>query len=334
MQSSSFRFLNLHPLSLFLSFLVLQSCEQSVVIDLPEVPDLYLIEGSIYNGEPPLVFVGKAQGYFDSVDATSLAESFLPGAEVVMTIDDEDFPLTELCTGDLSGVLLEEAADLLGFPPAQLSALNLCVYTSFDPGAVGRIGENHALDVTIADRTLSATTFIPEPIPLDSIWFQTPGTQDSLGLIYAAINDPEPLGNSYRWFAKRTNIRPAWDPLADQVKDADYVAPLGSVFDDAFFNGLQFEFSFFRGAAAGSSAWDDDFSESPEAGYFKLGDTVSVRMCSIDRDVFQALRSYEYLILSQGSPFALPANMTTNVDGGIGLWAGYGIAQDSVICIE
>jgi hypothetical protein len=43
-----------------------------VVIDLPEVPDLYLIEGSIYNGEPPLVFVGKAQGYFDSAKCKRL----------------------------------------------------------------------------------------------------------------------------------------------------------------------------------------------------------------------------------------------------------------------
>jgi hypothetical protein len=57
-------------------------------------------------------------------------------------------------------------------------------------------------------------------------------------------------------------------------------------------------------------------------------------LCSIDRQVFQGLRSYENLILSQGSPFALPANMVTNVEGGIGLWAGYGIAQDTVICVE
>ena len=50
-----------------------------------------------------------------------------------------------------------------------------------------------------------------------------------------------------------------------------FVAPLGSVFDDEFFNGLSFDFSAFRGVAAGSTAWDDDFGNSPEAGYFKLG---------------------------------------------------------------
>jgi hypothetical protein len=315
-------------------FLCLVSCEQSVEIELPEASDLYMIEGNIFEGEPPLVFVGKAQGYFEAVDASSIAESFLPGAEVVMTIDDEIFPLSALCTGDLTGELLEAAASLLGFPAELLSALNLCVYTTVDPTAIGQVGKEHALDITINDRSMSAVTFIPEPVPLDSVWWQTPGTQDSLGVIYATINDPASPGDAYRWFAQRVNIRPDWDPLAGTIKDANYVAPLGSVFDDAFFNGLAFEFSLFRGVAAGSTAWDDDFSQSPEAGYFKLGDTVAVRLCSIDRQVFQGLRSYENLILSQGSPFALPANMVTNVEGGIGLWAGYGIAQDTVICVE
>ena len=316
------------------ALLFLQSCEQSVEIELPEVADLYMIEGTIFEGEPPLVFVGKAQGYFDAVNASSIAESFLPGAEVVLTIEDQVYPLTALCTGQLSENLLEETASLLGFPVDLLSVLDLCIYTSLDPNAIGQVGKSHALDVTVNDQTMSAVTYIPTPVSLDSVWWQTPGTQDSLGVLYGAINDPNVAGDAYRWFAQRTNVRPTWDPLAGEVKDANYVAPLGSVFDDAFFNGLAFEFSFFRGVAPGSSAWDDDFSTSPEAGYFKLGDTVAVRLCSIDRAVFQGIRSYENLILSQGSPFALPANMSTNVTGGIGLWAGYGIAQDTVICTE
>ena len=81
-------------------FVFLQSCQQTVEVELPETEDLYMIEGSIYNGEVPLVFVGKAQGYFDALDASSIQESFLPGADVVMTIEDESFPLSQLCTGD------------------------------------------------------------------------------------------------------------------------------------------------------------------------------------------------------------------------------------------
>ena len=89
-----------------LFFFGLQSCQQSIEVELPEAPDLYVLDGKIFSDEPPLVFVGKAQGYFDAVDASSIAQSFLPDAEVVMTIGEEVFPLVPLCTGELTGVLL------------------------------------------------------------------------------------------------------------------------------------------------------------------------------------------------------------------------------------
>lgn len=313
-------------------FTFVTGCQQEIEVELPEVEPVYVLEGSIVEGEAPLVFVGEAQGYFDPVDANSIGQAFLPGALVHLNDGTTTVELDELCTSNLPPELLEAAEEILGFPDTVLAALDLCVYTSFDPAWRGTAGLTYALDVTVNEVSMQASTSIVPAVQVDSAWFQSPGTIDSLGFMYAQFTDPDTLGNAYRWFAKRINVRPEWDPLAGQVKDADFVAPLGSVTDDAFFNGLSFEFSAFRGAAAGSTAWDDDFGTSSEAGYFKVGDTVAVRMCSIDEHVFQAIRSYENLILSQGSPFAPPANMITNVEGGIGLWAGYGIWQDTVIC--
>lgn len=307
-------------------------CQQEIEVELPTVEPQFVVEGTMFEGEPPLVFIGRTQGYFDPVDAGSISQAFLSGAQVHVSVGPTVYPLDALCTGDLTPEMLESAASILGLPVELLMSVDLCVYTSFDPNLVGVAGTQYDLDVTIDDATLTSSTWILPAVPLDSAWFQVPGTLDSLGLMYGRFSDPDTLGNAYRWFAKRVNRRPSWDPLAGHVKDADFVAPLGSVFDDAFFNGLSFEFSTFRGTAAGSTAWDDDFSTSNEAGYFKSGDTVVVRMCAIDLPVFEALRSYESLILSQGSPFAPPANMLTNVQGGIGLWAGYGVWQDTVIC--
>lgn len=310
----------------------LTGCQQQIEVELPAVEPVYVVEGTIFEGEAPLVFIGEAQGYFDPVDATSIGQAFLPGAVVTLTHGETTVQLDELCTSNLPPELLETAEDLLGFSAELLATLDLCVYTSFDPALRGEAGHTYALDVVIDEATMSAVTTVVPAVAVDSAWFQVPGTLDSLGLMYARFTDPDTLGNAYRWFAKRINVRPAWDPLAGAVKDNDFVPPLGSAVDDAFFNGLNFEFSTFRGVAAGSTAWDDDFSNSPEAGYFKRGDTVVIRMCAIDRPVYDAVRSYENLILSQGSPFALPANMVSNIEGGIGLWAGYGVWQDTVIC--
>ena len=317
------------PITLALTLL---GCQQEIEVELPEVEKVYVIEGTVFEGQVPLVFVGESSGYFDPVDANSIGQAFLPGATVQVSVGEEVRNLDAFCTSDLTPDMLEAASAILGLPEALLAEIDVCVYTSFDASFIGEPGNLYELDVTIDGHSLHAETQMIEAVPLDSAWFQVPGTLDSLGLMYGRFTDPDTLGNAYRWFAKRTNIRPAWDPLAGEVKDADFVAPLGSVFDDAFFNGLSFEFSTFRGIAAGSTAWDDDFSTSPEAGYFKSGDTVVVRMCAIDYPVFESIRSYESLILSQGSPFAPPANMLTNVDGGIGLWAAYGVWQDTVIC--
>jgi len=313
-------------------FLVASGCQQKIEVELPTDEPVFVVEGTIFQGEAPLVFVGESQGYFDPVDANSVGQAFLPGAVVTISDGTTAAELEELCTSNLPPELLETAAEILGFPDTVLAELDLCVYTSFDPAWRGMAGTTYALDVVIEETNMQASTTIVPAVPIDSAWFQSPGTIDSLGLMYAQFTDPDTLGNAYRWFAKRINLRPEWDPLAGQVKDDSFIAPLGSVTDDAFFNGLSFEFSAFRGATANSTAWDDQFATSSEAGYFKSGDTVVVRMCSIDQSVFQAIRSYETLILSQGSPFAPPSLMMTNVDGGIGLWAGYGVWQDTVIC--
>jgi hypothetical protein len=312
--------------------LALSGCEQQIEVELPAVDSDFVIEGKIESGAPPIVFVGKSQGYFDPVDASTIGQSFLPGALVHVTSSGVSYELQSLCTGDLSPELLDQASELLGFPAEMLASLDLCVYTSFDEDVIGQFGAKYVLDVSIEEQELHAETEILPAIPLDSAWWGSPGAQDSLGLLYASFADPDSLGNAYRWYAKRINVRPDWDPMAGEMKDSDFVAPMGSAFDDTFFNGLSFVFNAFRGSAPGSTAWDDDFSSS-EAGYFKSTDTVVVRMCSIDQGVLDAIRSYENLILSQGSPFAFPTNMISNVEGGLGVWAGYGIWQDTVICL-
>jgi hypothetical protein len=306
-------------------------CEQTIEVDLPDVEPEIVVEGRVETGLPPFVTLSLTSGYFEPLSIQNLEGQFLGDATLTLTRSGgESTELVPVCTGDLSEAELVLASEWLGIPPELLAAVDLCIYTSFDPNWTGAPSTTYHLEVERGGEVVEATTRIPEAVPMDSIWFESPGPPDSLGIAHAIVSDPDTLGNAYRWFARRINRRPAWDPEAGEPKDADFIAPLGSVIDDAFFNSLSFEFTAFRGSTPGSTAWDDDFANG-EAGYFKRGDTVVVKTCTIDREVYLALASYEALILGQGSPFSIPSDMVDNIVGGRGLFAGYAASLDTVI---
>ena len=112
-------------------------------------------------------------------------------------------------------------------------------------------------------------------------------------------------------------------------KDAFPIAPFGSVFDDKFLNGLSLEIEYNRGEVGNLEGPDD---EGPEEGYFKRGDTVVIKFTTIDYLTYLHLRALEDQAATNGSPFASPGNLPSSVVGGIGLWAGYGVRLDTVIC--
>ena len=197
-----------------------------------------------------------------------------------------------------------------------LALSNLCAYTSFT--TVGEVGRTYGIEAILDEDTVRSVSRLNPPVPLDSLWFGIPGNVDTLGILYGLFDDPDSLGNAYRLSAGRVG------------KDDGFLYPTQSAFDDVFFNGVQFEFSFFRPVT------DDDFDEDAdpaEIGFYKVGDTVAVRWDHIDRGVYEAISSMEEQIQSQGSPFANPADVRSNIEGGIGLWAAYSPFVDTVICI-
>ena len=152
----------------------ISGCQQEIDVELPDVDPIYVVEGTIVEGEAPLVFVGEAVGYFDPVDANSIGQAFLPGALVNLSDGTTEVELDELCTSDLPPELLESAQEILGFPDSVLAALDLCVYTSFDPVWRGIAGVTYALNVTVEDASMQAATTIVPAVPVDSAWFQSP----------------------------------------------------------------------------------------------------------------------------------------------------------------
>lgn len=312
----------------------LVSCQKEITVDLPSSPPRIVVEGSIEQDLPPLVMLTWSQGYFEPTDLSTLEEIFVRDADVYVSNGVDTVKLDMVCSQDFTEEQLQIAAEALGLDPVALSDFNICLYTTFNQAVWGETGRTYTLLVEKDEHRLRAVTKINHLVTLDSLWFRIPNEEpgDSLGFIFGILTDPDTAGNAYRWYAKRISHYPQWVPdeeLRGEQKDRVFIAPIGSVFDDEFFNGLSFEFGYYRGQVPNSSKFDD---QNEEAGFFKRGDTVAVRGCVIDRGVFRFIDSFESQVSSQGSPFAIPFNLESNVTGGMGVWAGFGAVYDTVIC--
>lgn len=327
------RSLSLIALSIIAFAFLLGGCEKEITVDLPTAPKQLVIEGSIEQDQPPIVLLSYTQGYFDPIDLNNFQSLFVSGAHVTVSNGIHEVVLDEICSASVPPELLPQVAELTGLTPAQLELLDICIYTSFNPAIWGEIDRTYTLTVSVDDFVATSVTKINIPVALDSVWFNIPGVQqpdDSLGFAYAILTDPDTLGNAYRWFARRINRYPDWSLNAGEIKDPRYIAPLGSAIDDDFFNGLTFEFAFFRGLLPNSTKADD---LNEERGFYKVGDTIAVRATVIDRGALRYITSFEDQAGASGTPFASPANIESNVSGGLGAWIGYGAVYDTIYCV-
>ena len=305
--------------------IALYSCTKDISVEVPDAPTQIVVDGYIETESFPIVVLTKTTPYFAETGGNELYENFVHDADVSVTVDGVVTQLTELCTEDIPDSLLPLFMELTGIVIAPGSDFNICLYTDLTFSVIGEAGKDYSLNIETDGNILSASTRIPNIVSLDSVWFQIEGNLDSLGQAWAKISDPDTVGNAYRWSARRINH------YADgTVKDPVFIPPFNSATDDQFFNGLTFEFSSFRGMLPYSNKEDDN---NDEAFFFKVGDTIAVKGMSIDNATFEFIRSYYSELGNQGSPFASPASLLTNVTGGLWIWAGYAVYNDTIIAL-
>lgn len=280
-------------LPLLFASALLAGCTKEITIELPDVESKIVVDGGIFTGEYAQVTLTNSAGYFDPVDSTTLASYLISNATVTLS------------DGVQTDTLRPTVDFTLPIPFVYRGSL-----------IQGQVGRTYTLTVVANGKTVTAVTSIPQPVPLDSLWFELDGGSDSLGFIWANLNEPAGLGNGYRWFAKRIG------------RDDRFLAPFGSAFFDKFIDGQDFDFGYTRGMEPGSTAPDDD---GPERGRFRLGDTAVVRFCAIGPAEVEFFRSYESIVSNQGNPFAAPGVVETNVQGGLGIFCGYAPTLDTLV---
>ncbi len=271
------------------------SCEKDISVNLPKPDPKIVVDGYVETGLPPYLILSRNAAYFDPVDSASINNSPVTGAIIRIT------------DGIVTDTMLEVDTVIDG-----RTIKGIYIATNM----IGTEGRTYSISIsTPAGDTLSASAMLYPAVPLDSTWFKVQEDKDSLGFIWANFHDPDTLGNCFRWFAKRLS------------KDPYFIAPFGSAVEDKFVNGKDFDFAYNRGMIQNSTATDDN---NEEAGFFKKGDTVVVKFCAIPQSTFEFWRDAENQLGNNGSPFAVPSNIKSNIKGGLGLWATYASTYDTV----
>ncbi|MCX6275358.1 MAG: DUF4249 domain-containing protein [Bacteroidetes bacterium] len=282
--------------------LLLSSCEKNITVDLPDVEQQLVVEGYIYQDTFPYIFLTKSSPFFDELDSAAVQAYVVRGATVIISDGFTTDTMDEFENGFFH------------------------VYYSLNMRGVA--GRSYSLRIEADGMKATASTYLPHAIALDSVWWKPDGNKDTLGFAWAHLTDPDTIGNYYRWFAKRINRYTYGDNIGEQ-KDFDFIAPLGSTFEDRFINGKSFDFGYNRGQLNNSTKEDDGFSE--ERGYFKKGDTIVVKFCTYDQANFNFWRDAENQIQSNGNPFSNPSPIFGNIDGGLGVFGGYGVSYDTIV---
>lgn len=168
----------------------------------------------------------------------------------------------------------------------------------------GKAGKTYHLRIDLEGKVYEASTQIMPAVYLDSVWFESAPEEDK-GLLYGRFTDKAETEDYYRLFTRR------------QGKDMKYIPMYYSAVGDKYFNGKAFTFSILRGAESLSSEGDDIF--------FTKGDTVRIKLTSIDRAHFDFWRTLERELYVTGNPFSSSGNtVISNISGGaLGVWGGY-----------
>jgi hypothetical protein len=177
----------------------------------------------------------------------------------------------------------------------------------------GEVGKTYSLTIEVKGKRYTASTTIPPPARFDKLWFELAPGKDSLGYVYGQITDDAAVANYYRVFTQRLNEDNRFIPV--------YLSAVG----DQYFNGQQFTFTLLRGPENFTNVIDDL--------YFKRGDSVRVKLCSMDRAHFDFWRTVERELYVVGNPFSSSGNkIISNIDGdnALGVWGGYGVSYYAI----
>lgn len=275
-------------------------CEKSIDIRPEAQIPLLVVDGNIENGKAPLIILSKSIDFFSNLSTDILAKSLVTNA--VITLSDGT-----------------KTSTLKGYSKSLGGGYSIVYYTndSTNPAAaiIGQLGKTYSITITYEGKKYESITHIPViKRTCDSVWWkQAPFTDDTTKVVLMArFTDAAGYGNYIRYYTK--------------INSDSYLPGFNSVFDDQVIDGSTYDFQVDQGVDRNNVPVQKDY------GYFKRGDTISLKLSNIDKASFDFWRTLEFSYQSVGNPFSSPTKVMSNVsNGALGAFCGYGSQVRTVI---
>ena len=272
------------------------SCEKDVNIKLDPSQTRLVVEATIENNQPPIVFLSQNLDFFGKINPAILTSSLVRNAKITIT-------------DGASTVILTEDSVVRG---------NTKVFFYTTSGSnqffIGKLGTKYDLRIEALGNIYTASTTIPQLTrKVDSLfWEKVPLADDSNDVrIMLTGTDRPGFGDFIRYFTKRGQ-----EP---------FLAGFNSVFDDQIIDGTTYTVQVDKG-------FDKNGEFADSLSYFKRGDTVTLKLCNIDKGTYDFWRTYEFSFQSIGNPFSSPTRILGNISNdALGYFGGYGAQYHTII---
>lgn len=299
------------------------SCTKEVTIDIPNYDDKIVVEGRIYTGQFPVVLLSKTQNIYSPTDLSSYLNSFIPDAEVYMTIDSDSIQLFPMAMSELPDESLYRVSEILELNPEETILLPIKVYSTLDSNFIGKLGKNHRLSIIYNGKYITGETQLLPTVSLSSLIWRPEIDNPDYGRSVATFLDPPTNDDAYFWEVKRIH------EFQGAPIDQYFKRPGGGYMVDKYWNGT------IRALDYGNPLKRRDTTHLEEyKKYYRKYDLVVVRFSKIEYSIYEFFRTRREQIDNQGSPFASPLNVKTNLKGpAVGIWAGFSPFYDTLFCI-
>lgn len=272
------------------------SCEKDIDLNLDPSENRLVVDANIENGRPPVVFLSKSIDYFSKITPSLLSESFVHNAMVSVSDGSQNVKLIEDTIVDITG--------------------NKIFYYTTPKGSLflGKINTTYKLNIQVGNDLYDATTTIPEITRrVDSMWWEKlPFSEDpKASRVMIKAKDKAGLGDYIRYFTK--------------VNSGPFLPGFTSVYDDDIIDGKTYTIPLEKG-------FDKNGIFVDSLSYYKRGDTVTFKLCQIDKNTYEFWRTFEFSYQSIGNPFSSPVKIQSNIsNNALGCFSGYAAQYRTLI---